>query len=185
MPLRRFRPRRFALAAVWLALLALVAVRIWTGDATTAAPAPLSEGLYSVTRVVDGDTLIVAGEQTIRLMGVNTPETVKPDYPVEPWGPEASEFTRQFLANGEVRLQFDRERVDRYGRLLAYVWVGERMLNEELVRAGLATFEPQYHYAEAMKRRLRAAQDEARQAERGIWSSKNLPAVSTTSDGRS
>jgi micrococcal nuclease len=175
MAVRRFRRRRFALIAVWGALLLLVALRFWTGTAPVGPPAPLAEGIYSVSRVIDGDTLVVDGEHTIRLMGVNTPETVKPDYPVEPWGPEASAFTHDFVADGKVRLQFDRERVDRYGRLLAYVWVGERMLNEELVRAGLASFEPQYHYAEPMKRRFRSAQDEARSAQRGIWSASTAP----------
>jgi micrococcal nuclease len=182
MPTRRFRRRRFALAAVWIALACLVAARFWSGDSTTSPAAPLAEGMYSVTRVIDGDTLIVAANHTVRLMGVNTPETVKPDYPVEQWGPEASEFTSQFVAGGAVRLQFDRERVDRYGRLLAYVWVGDQMLNEELVRAGLASFEPQYHYAESMKRRLRTAQDQARQAARGIWSSEPSPDLSSPAD---
>jgi micrococcal nuclease len=103
-------------------------------------------------------------------MGVDTPETVKPESPVEPWGPEASAFTRDFVAAGEVRLTFDRERVDRYGRMLSYAWVGKRMLNEELVRAGLAEYEPQFQYAQEMKQRFRAAQDEAKMAKRGLWS---------------
>ena len=89
---------------------------------------------------------------------------------MEPWGPEAAEFTRKFLASGPVRLAFDRERVDQYGRQLAYVWVGERLLNEELLRAGLARWEPNYHYQEPMKQRFRKAQKEAQAAERSIWS---------------
>lgn len=112
----------------------------------------------------------MAPQITIRLIGVDTPETVKPDHPVEPFGPEATQFTRQFLAGGTARLSFDRERVDRYGRQLAYVWVGERMLNEELLRSGLARFEPRFHYSEAVKRRFRQAQQEAKQAGLGIWS---------------
>ena len=111
--------------------------------------------------VVDGDTLLLRDGTRIRLMGVDTPETVKPDTPVEPWGPEASEFTRDFVAGGPVRLEFDRERTDRFGRHLAYVWVGNRMLNEELLRAGLARWEPGYHYSQAMKTRFRRAQREA------------------------
>jgi micrococcal nuclease len=101
---------------------------------------------------------------------VDTPETVKPNHPVEPWGPQASEFTRQFVAGGPVRLEFDRERLDRYGRFLAYVWVGGRMLNEELLRAGLARMEPQYRYARTVKERFRRAEEEAKAAGRGIWS---------------
>lgn len=127
-------------------------------------------GPRTVERVVDGDTLIVEGNVRVRLIGVNAPESVKPEHPVEPWGPEASEFTRNFLASGPVRLSFDRERVDQYGRQLAYVWVGQRLLNEELLRAGLARWEPNYQYQEPMKQRFRKAQKEAQAARRGIWS---------------
>ena len=184
MAQRRFRRRRLPVVTVWAALFFLVLFRAWNGDSLVAPTARLDEGVYAVVRVIDGDTLVVDdglsadGEHTIRLMGVNTPETVKPDYPVEAWGPEASAFTHDFVADRQVRLQFDRERVDRYGRLLAYVWVDDRLLNEELVRAGLAQFEPQYRYAEPMKRRFRAAQNEARAAQRGIWSSATSAAES-------
>ena len=84
---------------------------------------PLAEGRYRVEYVVDGDTLKLAGPPagpfTVRLIGVDTPETVKRDHPVEPFGPEATQFTRDFLRGGLVRLQFDRERLDVYGRTLA------------------------------------------------------------------
>src|SRR5262249_34757524 len=99
-----------------------------------------------------------------------TPETVKPDTPVEPWGLEASDFTKQFLAGGSARLQFDRERVDDYGRMLAYVWVGDKMLNEELLRAGLAHYESYFRYSQTMKRRFAKAEAEAKAAHRGLWS---------------
>src|SRR5262245_64178349 len=108
--------------------------------------------MHPVRRVIDGDTIIVEPEATIRLIGVDTPETVKPEHPVEPWGPEATEFTREFLAGGAARLSFDRERVDRFGRFLAYVWVDDRLLNEELLREGLARYEPRFHYSESFKR---------------------------------
>jgi micrococcal nuclease len=170
---RRFRRPRLPAATIWFALLLLVLFRVWSGGADSAPTAPLAEGNYAVERVIDGDTLLVQGNHTVRLMGVDTPESVKPEHPVERWGPEATAFTREFIAGRQVRLRFDRERVDQYGRLLAYVWVEERLLNEELVRAGFARFEPQYHYAEPMKRRFRSAQDEARSAQRGIWSDAN------------
>ncbi len=131
---------------------------------------PLAEGVCRVERVVDGDTIHVAPHTIIRLIGVDTPETVKPEHPIEPWGPEASAFTRHFLSGGEARLTFDRERVDRFGRHLAYVWVGDAMLNEELLRQGLARFEPHFRYAQPVKDRFRQAQREAQQAHRGIWS---------------
>ncbi|MCX7426617.1 MAG: thermonuclease family protein [Planctomycetia bacterium] len=165
---RRIRPRDAILLLVVVAL--VVGARRWYGDAEPSRPESLAEDAYQVQRVVDGDTLLLANEARIRLIGADTPETVKPNWPVEPWGPEATEFTKQFVAGGEVWLRFDRERQDRYGRFLAYVWVGDRMLNEELIRAGLAKAEMGFRYSSSMKTRFRRAEQEARAAQRGIWS---------------
>lgn len=149
----------------------LVAARLWWDPPPDASPAqPLAGGLHRVVRVVDGDTIIVEPDHRVRLIGVNTPETVRPNYPVERFGPEATKFTKHFLSGGTARLSFDRERVDRFGRFLAYVWVGKRLLNEELLRSGLARFEPQFYYSEVMKRRFRRAEQEARELKVGIWS---------------
>jgi micrococcal nuclease len=151
----------------------LLIAQYWRSPAPPSPSQPLAEGNYQLKRVVDGDTIIVFPELVIRLIGVNTPETVKPEHPVEPLGPEATAFTKHFLAGGTVRLSFDRERVDRYGRFLAYVWVGDEMLNEALLRAGLARYEPQFRYSESVKRRFRQAQQDAKQAGLGIWSGEN------------
>jgi micrococcal nuclease len=172
---RRFGPRRWPWLLVVLALLALA--RLWPRDegaAPSPSPAPLAAGEHAVERVVDGDTLLLEGGMRVRLIGVDAPESVKPDAPVEPWGPEAADFTRAWIerAGGRVRLQFDRERVDDYGRHLAYVWDGERMLNEELIRAGMARAMLGFPYSESQKRRFRRAEDEARQAQRGVWSAR-------------
>ena len=169
-PRRRFRRRPYRALAICLALAALVVARIWSGQAPPTPSEPLAEGSYRLIRVIDGDTIIVEPEATVRLIGVDTPETVKPEHPVEPFGPEASDFTREFLSAGVVRLSFDRERVDRFGRFLAYAWMGDLMLNEELLRRGLARYEPQFRYSQAMKQRFRQAQEQARQARIGIWS---------------
>ncbi|MFC1596587.1 thermonuclease family protein [Planctomycetota bacterium] len=175
---RRIAYRRRRAGVVCLALAVLVAAGYWRNRSRDRAPEALSEATYRVERVVDGDTLLLANRARVRLQGVDTPETVKPNHPVEPFGPEASEFTRQFVAQagGAVRLQFDRERIDKYGRHLAYVWAGERMLNEELVREGLATAETGFRYSQSMKTRFRRAEDEARAARRGIWSPEAEPA---------
>jgi micrococcal nuclease len=155
-------------------LLALAVLQQWRPQRFLPAPGALPPGTYRVARVVDGDTFVLAEpRERVRLIGADTPDTVKPHWPVEPWGPEATAFTKEFLAGGEVRLEFDREHRDKYGRILAYVWVGNRLLNEELIRAGLARAEPQYHYSAAMKRRFLHAQAEARAAHRGIWSKRN------------
>src|SRR4051794_1706610 len=135
-------------------------------------PERLEEGVYEVSRAVDGDTLLLTSGARVRLQGVNTPETVKPNFPVEAWGPEASQFTKDFIgkARHHVRLTFSLERKDRYDRFLAFVWDRDVMLNEELVRAGLAYARRDYRYSSAMKRRFTQAQNEARASGRGIWS---------------
>ena len=167
---RRFRPSRRPAALVTLLFLGLVALRLGQGCLLQPAPESLAEGTYRVRRVVDGDTLLLENGARLRLIGVDTPETVKENSPVEPWGPQASAFSKQFLAAGNVRLQLDRERLDRYDRFLVYAWVDDRLLNEELLRAGLARARLGFNYSESFKRRFRQAEAEAQDAQRGIWS---------------
>ncbi len=164
---RRVRPPRVGLAV--LAIILIVLLGRYAVEAPRHDPPPAKLDQVRVERVVDGDTLLLADRTRVRLIGVNTPETVKPDTPPEPWGAEASQFTRDFLADGVARLEFDDERLDQHGRTLAFVWVGDKQLNEELLRAGLARAEFHFRYAPAMKDRFRAAQDEAKRAKRGMW----------------
>ena len=94
-----------------------------------------------VVRAVDGDTIVarVAGhDEYVRYIGVDTPETVKPDTPVQCFGPQASDFNHRAVEGRTVRLVFDAERRDAYGRLLAYVFAGRDLVNADLVRKGLA-----------------------------------------------
>jgi micrococcal nuclease len=130
----------------------------------------LDEGPHEVAAVVDGDTLLLANHARVRLLGADSPETKHPSLPPQPWGPEATEFTRAFVEGRSIRLAFDRERKDKFGRFLAYVYVEDRLLNEALIRAGLARARLQYPYAAEMKRRFAAAESEAKAAKRGIWS---------------
>jgi micrococcal nuclease len=147
--------------------------RIVALNSGQSGPEILAEGVHEVRRVVDGDTLLLASGARVRLQGIDTPETVREGFAVESWGPQASQFTKDFVgrAGHRVRLTFSLERKDRYDRFLAFVWDGEVMLNEELVRAGLAHARLDYRYSGLMKSRLAKAQDEARRAGRGIWSS--------------
>lgn len=121
---------------------------------------------------MDGDTVEVAfegRELDVRLIGIDTPEAVKPDSPIECFGPEASAYMRGRLEGERVHLEFDVERRDPFGRTLAYVWVGDELFNETLVLEGYAlvtTFPPNVRYVE----RLVAAQEEARPGDRGLWS---------------
>jgi micrococcal nuclease len=124
-----------------------------------------------VVRVVDGDTFearIDGEDEDVRLIGVDTPETVKPDTPVQCYGPRASDFTHHLLEGRTVRLVFGVERRDVYGRLLAYVHLGDRFVNAALVRRGLArtlTIPPNDRYAPFLHR-LEVA---AARAGRGLW----------------
>jgi micrococcal nuclease len=124
-----------------------------------------------VVAVVDGDTIDVAwagrGER-VRLLGVDTPETVDPDRPVGCYGPEAAAFTQQRLEGRAVRLRFDRQRRDRFGRLLAYVDVDGRRFNDELLAGGYArllVIPPNGKHARAMLNQ----ELQARSAGRGLW----------------
>ncbi len=122
-----------------------------------------------MTRVVDGDTIRL-GDERVRLVGVDTPETRRPGSPVECFGKQATAFTRRFVEGRRVTLEYDVERRDRYGRLLAYVRraADRAFLNAELVARGYAqvlTIPPNVRYAE----RFLALQRRAREQERGLW----------------
>ncbi len=110
----------------------------------------------------------VGGVTDVRLIGIDTPETVDPGEEVEPYGPEASAFATEELTGQSVGLEFGAERTDQHDRLLAYVYVGDEMFNEVLVEEGYAQaypYEPNTEY----KDRFAAAQDEAKAAGLGIW----------------
>ena len=128
------------------------------------------DGQILVERVVDGDTLVLAGGERVRLIGVDTPETKHPTKPVEPFGPEASAFTKKAVEGQAVTLKFDREKYDRYQRLLAYVYRDDWCLNEELIRNGLSECVTKYPFDSSMKEKFRQAEDQARRERRGIWS---------------
>lgn len=169
----RWRPPRQPKPPQWVVLLALALFVAWrlsqVGQAPVAPP-PEQGALVEVSRAVDGDTLLLVDGNRVRLLGVDTPETKREGTAVQPWGPEAHEFTRQHVEGRTVRLNFDVERRDKFDRLLAYVFAGDFFLNEELLRAGLGRALLKYPYSESMKRRFRRAEKEARDARRGIWS---------------
>jgi micrococcal nuclease len=144
-----------------------------TAQPTPRSPdVPASRRTALVTRVVDGDTAHVryhGRDVTIRFLGVDTPETVAPGQPIECYGPEASAFTTKKLSGASVRLEFDVDRIDPYGRTLAYLWSRDgSMFNETLVRDGyatVATYPPDTKYMQ----RFETAQRDARAADRGLW----------------
>jgi endonuclease YncB( thermonuclease family) len=142
-------------------------------------------GKYRVTHVADGDTLNLEGRHRVRLIGIDCPEIAHPekDPPTkaQPWSNEAMRFTETRIKNQTVRVEFDPDydAEDHYGRWLCWVYYRdprdgvEKLLNEELLRAGLAFAyddRRKFHYTEAMYRRLKAAQREAQEEQRGIYS---------------
>lgn len=132
------------------------------------ASAPGLAAAQLVERVVDGDTIIVEGIGRVRLIGVDTPETVDPRRPVQFFGREASEFTKRMLEGKRVRLEYDEPRMDRYGRTLAYVWLpGGPMANAEIIRQeyGFAYTRFPFRYLED----FRQLEREARLAGHGLW----------------
>jgi micrococcal nuclease len=157
-------------SAVVLVAAALLLLRPWEA-AERGEDGPASANAL-VTRVVDGDTIEVrldGGVEDVRYIGVDTPETVKPESPVECFGPQASAFNHRLVEGRRVRLVFGAERRDVYGRLLSYVYLGPRFVNAELLRRGLArtlTIAPNDRFAERFKR----LEIGAARAGRGLWS---------------
>ncbi len=186
------RPTRLATGtALFLAILASVLALPACGPAapTSGGDAPREEAsrqgdpgrmvavsdVVRVSRAVDGDTIVidepVDGINVVRLIGVDAPETSHPVSGEQPYGRQAAEFTASWLDPGtEVALEFDVERTDRYGRLLAYVWLLDSgiLFNELLLRRGhaqVATFPPNVKYTD----RFLEAQRDARAHGRGLW----------------
>lgn len=133
----------------------------------------LASETATVTRVVDGDTLVVsiAGqEERVRLIGVDTPETVHPQKPVEYFGKEASAFTRQLVEGKTVRLEEDADTTDRdrYDRLLRYAYLPDgRLLNAEIIGQGYGHAYTRFPFTKMEE--FRRLQREAREAGRGLW----------------
>ncbi len=156
---------RCAAVAVWILLPVAIACSPPPSPQTGAAP--------TVSHVIDGDTIVVnldGHEATVRLVGLDTPETVHPERPVECFGPEASAFTSSLLPPGTaVSLERDREERDAFGRLLLYVHRSDGLfVNHELVARGFATvlvIPPNDAYAPS----LREAESAARTAGAGLW----------------
>lgn len=130
---------------------------------------------YLVTRAVDGDTLLLSGDVRVRLLGIDTPESVHPSRPAEPLGTAASEFTAARANGTSVRLVFDRERQDRYGRVLAWVFVGDECLNESIVRQGFSKAVLRSPLRPDYRKRLIATEQLAREERLGIWATEPAP----------
>lgn len=148
----------------------------FTADPVPALAASPPPERVLVTDVIDGDTVkVLRGrrQETVRLIGVDTPETGRPGTPVQFYGPEASLYTRRALIEKRVRLEFepwDRPGggTDTYGRVLAYVFTDDgRNFNLELIEQGYGRAYTRYPFR--YERAFREAEQTARAARRGIW----------------
>ena len=172
-----FGPRLPSAGAVVLLIAGLMLLLLTKGEGEDEGRdrrgEPLGKSVDAVVvRVVDGDTaqmeLRNGGEQGVRFIGVDTPESVAPGEPVECFGKKASRFTADLIEGERVELRFGAERRDIYDRLLAYVYLGDGFVNAELVRLGYArTLEiaPNIDHADKFER----LQQEAANAGRGLW----------------
>jgi micrococcal nuclease len=133
--------------------------------------------LYLVTRVIDGDTIVLENGTHIRYIGINTPETKDPRKPVEYFGKEASAENTKLVLNKKVRLEYDVQKIDKYGRTLAYVYLpirdaqgkeDEIFVNAWLVENGFArvsTYPPDVKYQD----KFRELERKAREGKKGLW----------------
>jgi micrococcal nuclease len=152
----RIRPIRILLLATFLIFLSVA----YTYSQT-----------FKCTRVVDGDTIILGNGERVRLIGVDTPETKHPRKPVEYFGKEASAFTKRMVEGKDVRLEYDQQQRDKYGRLLAYVYlIDETFLNAEIIKQGYGNAYTRFPFKYMDE--FRQYEKEARENKRGLWADK-------------
>lgn len=158
----------FALLAVGIG----IACRAQLLDASVAADYQGDEAV--VIAVYDGDTVNVrfSSGQTdrIRLIGVDAPETSHPKIEVQLWAQLSKRFAFCQLYKKKVRLTYDRQREDKYGRLLAYVWTGkDEIFNEFIIASGFASAYLAFPFEDALRERFKAAEMSARAGKKGLW----------------
>lgn len=139
----------------------------------------VKNGTVLVTRVIDGDTIEIEGGQKIRYIGIDTPETVDPRKPVQCFGVEASKRNKELVEGKRVSLEKDIGEIDKYGRLVRYVYVGDVFINLVLVREGFAhsyTYPPDIKY----QNQFIEAERLAREQKKGLWGSCPTSLTPTT-----
>ncbi|MCS7264265.1 MAG: thermonuclease family protein [Armatimonadetes bacterium] len=167
---RKFEPKPFRRIKIFKLPLALVAFSLLIAFVSQRqimrSPKTIRTGL-KVIKVIDGDTIVLSNGQTVRYIGIDTPERDQPFYDA------AKNFNRKLVQNKTVELELDVERYDHYGRLLAYVFVRDKsgrriFVNAEMVRNGFArtyTKPPNVKYSDLLVN----LQEEARRKGRGLW----------------
>lgn len=124
----------------------------------------------TITNVIDGDTVKIETGETVRYIGIDTPEIVHPSKPVQCYAKEASEKNKELVEGKVVELEKDVSEKDKYGRLLRYIWLGDNLVNEQLVRDGYAyasSYPPDIKYQDKFTEAQRLAREESK----GLWGS--------------
>ena len=148
-----------------------------TSDVSSPTPVPERGNPLRALHVIDGDTIVLTDGRRVRYIGIDTPELSDPRLALE--AEAATEANRRLVAGHDLRLELDSQEEDRYGRMLAYVWVGDVFVNEELLRQGLArllTIPPNLRYVERFR-------DVARTGEANredVWSRSETGTVAGT-----
>lgn len=133
----------------------------------------LARDLRSCVRVVDGDTIVLDGGERVRLIGVDTPELHHPAKPVQYFAHEAKARTVTLAQGRTVGLEYDRQRHDRYGRTLAYVFLPDgTLLNLRLIQEGFGFAYTKYPFRPDYMARFRAAERTARTQSHGLWAGR-------------
>jgi micrococcal nuclease len=126
------------------------------------------DGFRRCTRVIDGDTIVLDGEETVRLLGIDTPEMDHPNDSVRQFAQEAKDYVKSLVLDRNVRLEYEWERRDEYGRTLAYVFLPDgRLLNAEIIRNGYGFVYTRKVYSRTEE--FRGLEGDAREAGVGLW----------------
>jgi micrococcal nuclease len=151
----------------WIAFVLMLALLAGYEGVIPGYAAPERARVHSVS---DGDTVILEGRKRVRYVGIDAPEVAHDGKPGDPLGDGAARYNRNLVMGRWVRLEFERERQDDYGRLLAYVFLEDgTLVNSELVRQGLAYLCPKQRPLRYWERLL-DAQRQAMKEQRGVWS---------------
>ncbi|MFO0781367.1 MAG: thermonuclease family protein [Candidatus Saccharimonadales bacterium] len=167
------RRKTTLITSLILTVLLLVAQHVGLLNTVTDSVEQNQPGLYTVTGFSDGDTISVdmnGKKEKVRFIGVDTPETHKPNAPVQCYGPAASAFTKNVIGAKKVRLEADplSTNRDRYDRLLRYVYLPDgTLVNERLIRDGYGFYYPYFPFKKSGQ--FEIAQNKARAENKGVW----------------
>lgn len=169
----KFRRKHLPIAGLLVVIILLLGQNYgWFGSPKSVQSS--QPGLYSIAKFDDGDTIVVnttSGKETIRFIGVDTPETHDPRKPVQCYGPEASAYTKKIIGTQKVRLKADPldTNRDRYGRLLRYIYLPDgTLLNQKLIEQGYGFYYPYFPFSK--KPEFAAAEKQAQKQKLGLWS---------------